>query len=293
MSETRKRVYYSARTGKNVLVLKPDLSIVLRLFRDCYLSFSHREYFQEAFGYTCVDAGEIPGTLGTDIEAQMYRKLRKENLWPIYDRCLEYTEDDLLDVIEFLYDYVSKPVEGWHHTYSGCGWHYNKFDREAGRIEFQAEINEIIAGYNNGYELSGDGEILALAETGLDGLVHSQWPMYDPENVDNRVQAAIRKFRRYRSSQDDKRDAIRDLADVLEFIRPKLNQVLTRKDESDLFMIANSFGIRHHNDQQRTDYDRGIWYDWMFYYYLATIYTSLALLKREQTTIQQDEELPF
>jgi NAD(P)-dependent dehydrogenase (short-subunit alcohol dehydrogenase family) len=36
----------------------------------------------------------VPGKLGWDIEAQMFRKLRKPNLWPIQDKCLEYSEDD-------------------------------------------------------------------------------------------------------------------------------------------------------------------------------------------------------
>ena len=91
------------------------------------------------------------------------------------------------------------------------------------------------------------GAILTLAGEGLNDLVATHLPQYDPDNVDSRVQAATRKFRRYSASADDRRDAIRDLADVLEFLRPKLADVLTRKDESDLFHLANKFGIRHHN----------------------------------------------
>jgi hypothetical protein len=46
-----------------------------------------------------------------------------------------------------------------------------------------------------------------------------------------RVGAAIQKFRRHRSSIEDRRDAVRDLADVLEFLRPKLKETLLSKDE--------------------------------------------------------------
>ncbi len=270
--------------------MKPDLAMVLRLFRDLYRSLDEQCYFQEAFGYVCVDAGEVPGTLGADVQAQVFRRLRKQNLWPIRDKCLEYSEDDLFDLIEFMYDCVSKPIDGFFHSFNGCGWHYTKFDRDAGRAEFRAEINTVIADYNNGYELSEDGEILALAENGLAQLVDAELPTFDPDNVDLRVQAAIRKFRRYHSSQDDRRDAIRDLADVLEFIRPQLGRVLSRKDENELFIIANSFGIRHHNERQRTDYDQNIWYSWMFYYYLATVHAATALLKRDRQAIDQKDD---
>lgn len=37
-------------------------------------------------------------------------------------------------------------------------------------------------------------------------------------------------------------DAVLDLADVLEFLRPKLKETLLSKDEQDLFNIAKKFG---------------------------------------------------
>jgi hypothetical protein len=276
------RRYYSVRTGKRGVVTI-ELSMLCRLFCTLFQTFEDKGYFQEAFGYYCVDAGYVSGTLGRNVEAQVFRKLRKSGLWPIEEKSLGYSEDDLFDVIEFVYDHVSKPVEGYYHDFNDCGWHYRTFDQQAGREEFRVEINELLRDYGEGYELSSQGEILALAGGGLDYLLEAGLPVYDPENVEVRVNAAILKFRRYRSSMEDRRDAIRDLADVLEFLRPKLRQVLTRKDESDLFNIANNFGIRHHNEQQKTDYDRAVWYNWMFYYYLATIHAALRLIsKREE-----------
>jgi len=138
------RRYYSIRTGKNPDAIQFDLSILLRLFNDLYKSFDIKYYFQEAFGYNCVDAGDVPGTLGSDIEAQLFRKLRKPNLWPISEICNDYSEDDVFDVIEFLYDRVSKPIDGYYHDYSGCGWHYQTFNIELGRQEWKNEINDIL-----------------------------------------------------------------------------------------------------------------------------------------------------
>lgn len=241
-----------------------------------------KDYFQEAFGYYCVDDGEVSGSLGYDIEAQLFRKLRKENLWPIIDNCKDYSEDDLFDVIEFIFDSISKPIDGYFHSFSSCGMHYDTFDKEIGQREYRKEINEILRDYNEGYELSPEGEILIKGQPGQELLFKAAVPTEDSENVQTRVQLAIQKFRRYKSTLDDRRDAIRDLADVLEYLRPKIKTVLSKKDESDLFNIINNFGIRHHNERQQTDYDKSIWLSWMFYYYLATIHAVLRLIKKEE-----------
>ena len=279
------RQYYSMRTGKNPNTKGIDLPMLLRLFKDVFVLFSEKEYFQEAFGHYCVDDGDIPGTLGIDIEAQMFRKLRKDTLWPIEEKYSDYLEDDLFDVIEFLYDHVSKPIDGTYHSYGNCGWHYHTFDGQTGKSEFQVEINSILRDYGEGFELSDKGEILIKGDVGLELLFQADIPSKDNENIFLRVQTATNKFRRYRATIEDRRDALRDLADVLEFIRPKLKTVITKSDESDLFNIVNNFGIRHHNEKQKNSYDQAIWYSWMFYYYLATIHAVLRLIeKTEQDT---------
>ena len=76
-------------------------------------------------------------------------------------------------------------------------------------------------------------------------------------------------------------EAIRELADVLEFIRPAIKEHLNKKDENDIFNIANNFGIRHHNKDQQTEYDKAIWYSWIFYYYLATLHAVLRMTNKK------------
>ncbi|HSR93030.1 MAG TPA: hypothetical protein VLK88_17120 [Gemmatimonadales bacterium] len=124
------------------------------------------------------------------------------------------------------------------------------------------------------------GEVLALAATGFEPLLAAPLPHADIENVAFRVEAAIQKFRRHRSSVEDRRDAVRNLADVLEFLRPKIKEVLVSKDEQDLFNIANNFGIRHHKAGQKIDYDKPIWLSWIFYFYLATIHAAVRLIEK-------------
>lgn len=280
--DKRERPYYSVRTGRNPGGASLDLAALLKLFKSQFEQLSDAGFFQQAFGYWCVDSEDVPGNLGTDIGGVMLLELRKENLWPILSHCLDYSEDDLFDVIEFLYDNVSKPTEGYHHSYGGCGYHYHSFNREEGRAEFRAHINRLLASYQAPHELLENGELVSKADPGLENLLKADVPLADPSRVESRVEAAIARFRRHRSSFEDRRHALRDLADVLEFLRPKLKGVLSTQDEADLFNIANNFGIRHHNEKQKTEYDQAIWLSWIFYYYLATIHAALRLIEKAE-----------
>lgn len=279
-----KREYYSTRTGKNPVGKTLDLMMLKRLFLTVHEDFERRGYFQETFGYHCVDDGDVPGAAGPDVEAYVLRNCRKSNLWPVDARCDEYTEDDLFDIMEFLYDHTSKPKGGRYHDYGDCGWHFDKFEKSEGQDEFRAEVNELLCDYDRGYELSANGEILELAEPGMEALLEAKLPQHDPTNVEGRVEKAVTKFRRYRSSVDERREAVRELAEVLEYLRPKLKKVISNKDESDLFNIANNFAIRHHNQTQKREYDQSIWLSWMFYFNLAFIHASVRLIQKAEGT---------
>ena len=159
--------------------------------------------------------------------------------------------------------------------------HWSTFNRVEGQNEFRERVNRLLSDYAEGCSLSGLGEIFDAPASGMETLIEADLPAHDPLNVEGRVQAAVEKFRRHRASLEDRRDALRDLADVLEFLRPQMRGVLSSQDESDLFNIANNFGIRHHNQLQKTNYDQPIWYSWIFYYYLATIHACLRLLKKQ------------
>ncbi len=279
MSSTSRK-YYSVRTGQNPLTDKISLLDLLRLFKHQFCRFEYEGYFQEHLGYECVDAGYVSGKLGHDMQGALLLELRKSDLWPI-DRKLDfYSEDDIFDIIEFLYDHCSKPIEKNWHGWNECGWHCETFNKSEGQNEFREKINRILEIYQMGYELSPHGEILRLPDIGLETLLEAEVPSVDPENVNVRVEAAKLKFRRHKSSLEDRRDAIRDLADVLEFLRPKLKEVFMTSDENDLFNIANNFSIRHHNDKQKAQYDKPIWYSWLFYFYLATIHAAIRLIAR-------------
>lgn len=281
---SKERRYYSIRTGKHPSGSQLDLGLMLKLFVNLFDDLQEKGYFQQAFGYHCVDLGYVPGKVGNNVDAYFLRKLHKYRLWPISEKYLTYDESDLFDVIELLYDNVSEPVSGTYHSYSDCGWHYDEFNKTTGQAEYTLMINELLNDYLEGYELSPNGEILHKAILGAETLLNGKPPKYDIENVDSFVQEAITCYKQSRSSLTEKRNAVKILADVLEFLRPKIKAVLTTPDENDLFNIANNFGIRHHRKGQKTHYDQEIWLDWMFYYYVATINTTVRLIKKHESS---------
>jgi len=264
------RKYYSNR--KNPDASRLDLPMLVKLFKVVYLEFLKNDYF-----YAKYEA--VSGTLGADIEAQMFLAIRKSDLYPIEEKCNNYSEDDLFDVIEFLYDCVSKHIHG----YDGWDDYDDYYDTLAGQQEFRDRINQLLCDYREGYELSENGEILEFTEQGLEELVLAELPPYDLENVEQRVESAILKFRRSRSSLDEKFDAVRNLFDVLEWLRDQIKKVKLSHAERALFEIANTYSIRHHNQKQMQDYDKAIWYNWMFYYSVATIHACLKLIKKDES----------
>ncbi len=276
-----KKVYYSRRTGKLNDTAEFTLKLLKKLFLVTYNQMHNDGYFQKYFGMYCVDAGETPGELGSDIPSRIFIDLRKDTLWPIHNSIDNYTEDDLFDIIEYLHDYCSKPLEGSYHSWNDCGWHYSTFDDENGQAEYRLKINGLLADYQTGFELNINGEILNLADDNLQPLFDAVIPSTDKENINLKVENAVAKFRRHKATLDDRRSALRDLADVLEYLRPSIKESLMLNDEKDIYNLANNFGIRHHNTNQKVKYDKAIWYSWMFYYYLATIHASIRLIARQ------------
>jgi hypothetical protein len=186
------------------------------------------------------------------------------------------------DAIEFLFDHVSKPGKLIGMT-SDTGYHYydyDCYDDEAGREEFRQKANVFLGDYGQGYELTQDGMVLAVGVNGLQHIIDAEIVPYDEENVDNKVREAIYKWRNRKHSIADMKVAIRDLADVFEWLKKtkRLDKVLDNKDDSAIFEIANNFALRHHNPQQKSNYDKNIWYAWIFHFYLATYHATIRLL---------------
>lgn len=272
--------YFSQRAGTNPNANGLPLRDICGLFEKVFDQLRGDGFFDEALGSYCVDAGDIPGKI-RDIDLEILLAVRKKNLWPIANHHHLYSEDDLFDLIEFLYQHVSKPIDGTMHSYANCGMHWEVFSQEEGRKVFKDRINMLLQHYENHFELSEKGQILRKAEAGFEPIFNADVPSTD-SNVVGRINSAIIRFRRHGSNMDDRRQAVRDLVDVLEYLRPQVKELFTSKDEGDLFNIANNFGIRHLNEKQKTSYDANIWLSWMFYFYLSTIHVLLRKIGHQR-----------
>jgi len=155
---------------------------------------------------------------------------------------------------------------------------------EPGQKEFRGKVNAFLLEYKTGFELTTEGIILARGTDGLQRIIDAEIVPYDEMNVDSKVRNAITKWRNRHLSLAEKKEAIRELADVFEWLKKtkNLGGVLDSKDESALFDLANNFGIRHHNPNQKTNYDRAIWYSWIFHFYLATYHAAIRLLMKKK-----------
>lgn len=276
-----RRRYYSQRTSQTRRLNLDDLK---KLFYHVYTTQVTEGYFDQLYGRGCNDNNfEIStGAVGASAESFFFLRLRKDNLHPIPERYRDYTEEDLFDVVELLYDHAQKRHDSaMRHNWCSCGGCEATYDKTEGRREYRSEINDLLRDYLSGYELTEQGEIRPLVAPALKRLLTAPLPALDRDNIESKVEVAVGKFLSRRSSDLVRREAVRELADVLEFLRPQIKLALLSKDEQALFQIANSFGIRHHNASQMTDYDGPVWLGWVFFIYLATIRAVTSVVKRQ------------
>jgi len=273
--------YFSSRTKRKSLTIHQLYSRLQSL----YLFFRERDYFKENLGITNTN---LPDSTKYETFLDLGFQPFPITKWEDVD----ITDDHIFDLIEFLYKKVSTPGKTENLT-TDTGWNYTdygSYDSFAGREEFRKKVNLFLSEFKEGYELSKDGLVFAKGTDGLQNILDAEIIPYDEVNVDSKVKDAIIKWKNRHLSEVEKKEAIRELADVFEWLKKtkKLESVLDKKDEAALFEIANSFSIRHHNPEQKSNYDKAIWYSWIFHFYLATYHAAIRLLmKKEQETTSQ------
>lgn len=72
------------------------------MFKNFYNWFNREGYFQEHFGYYCVDNGQVPGILTHSLEDSLFLELHKTDLTPIQDKACSYSEEDLFDYLPLI-----------------------------------------------------------------------------------------------------------------------------------------------------------------------------------------------
>jgi len=275
------RDYYNRRMGKDGGPPTLTLAEVAAQIAVMYEACDQQAYLQRSFGYFCVDAGTVAGLDGPDLRMAFYLATGIRVDGSAVDAIKEADEVSLFTWIEFIHDHVAKPneQEGRYHTWSGCGWHYDcrtdRFDISTARNEWRSKVNSVLKFYQGGCHLSEQGEIVRDAPNGIARLITTTLAPQVADTHQAKVANAISTFHLGRSTREQRKQAVRDLIDVLEFHREAVKEHLSKKDEADLFNIANNFALRHHRADQRDDYDDA-WLTWMFYVYLATVHLVLG-----------------
>jgi hypothetical protein len=272
--------YYKQRlAGPDGQPPRLPLDKIGKMLSALYLRARETQWFDELFGKNCVDDRDqyLQGKAGSDPDGFIFSQTWVENATPIEERLQSRVDETtLFTLIEFLYDHVSFGIEdskAHRHDYLSCGWHYENYAKAEAQATWRREVNAIIGYYGEGFQLNEAGEVERTMDApGLRDLLTAPLPKgADAKMTVAKVDEAIRKFRSGKSRFKDRQDAIRELADVLEFLRPKAKLQLLSDDEKDLYKIANNYGIRHHQKNQKTEY-RSAWLSFLFYLYLANIH---------------------
>jgi len=245
-----------------------SFSDVVASFVELIEDLDRRGYFERVFGADCVDTPRP----GVDPGLELKRRLGRDDLWPFRTNARSWDSDTLFDLIEVFHDLAARPTEGRYHSFAGCGWDYSRYSSSAGQALYRWEVNQLLERGDIGYRLADAGEdagrLVVVTGDAREDLVDKMLTRAGPSQ--GRVEHAIALFRSRDATRDDKRSAVRSLADVLEERRDLLRAEFLKKDEAALFQIANEFDVRHHRADQHSDYDDA-YLDWLFWWYLATV----------------------
>jgi len=245
-----------------------------------------------AFGYTypemCPDGG---GPFGTDEQA-LSLALRAEIPkleWPLQAPLGEIGDRELavpdtltiLDLIQFSYQAVAKPIQGAYHSY--YRHHHLTFDEDGGREQFRSKVNSIFARNGIAYQLRTDGTIERLAPPVLKEALGDTVFQTKDKTLNKMLEDARQKF--LNSDSAVRRESIERLWDCWERIksleRPDdkkasitllLNKAATQTEVREMLEeearkltdIGNSFHIRHTEVQQTLVSDNHI-IDYLFH----------------------------
>lgn len=275
------RDYYNRRVGQDGR--RPQLTLleITRQVALIYRTIDSNGLLQRAFGYDCVDAGRVPGLVGADFSMEFLMRTGIRIDGGVETAIEQLDEVAFFTLVEFVYDYVAAPLpnEGRFHSYSNCGLHLDhrrdRFDQEAGRTEWRSRLNGLLKFYEGGYELSSAGEIVRLPPDGMTKLITTPVAVGVENSSVAKLANAVHTFQLGRSTREQRKQAIRDLLDILEYHRPSVVAHLGKDSEKDLFNIANNFALRHHKSTQKDDYDDS-WLTWMFYSSLAAVHLVLG-----------------
>jgi hypothetical protein len=271
--------YYAEREGLASVPSNPYEALGVE-YASLLREMQELGYFPVALPRFCVDADDDWDSVSARVQRAIHIPFRWDGnpaMGADWDRPL------LLSLMEYFHDSAQRPRVISHiHEFGNCGPHYAEHSAESGGAVYRWRVNEMLARHKLELTLGRAGEergrLIRRFGTPLDDAADARVAQAEGDPLDE-VAHAIREFRERGASSAQKRAALALLAGALESRRPRVKVVLG-KDESDLFNIANNFGLRHRNDQQRMKYGDEF-LDYMFNAYLSAVKLMESLELRE------------
>lgn len=256
------RELYSERAGK-ARVLGTD-SFMMLIWRD-FMGMRDAEFFVEALGKP--GSWDEISTSGRLDESDFIRVFKTRGLFDTVftgstpPGWVQSDPAQLFDVLEFMYAEATP---------------------EQKREQFLHRLNPDLGLNDPPMEMTESGLIVERGPDELHKVLTE--PVSDdvPAELAGPLRHAIDQYRRRGVAEQDKRSALKHLADVLEPLRDEIDKYLLPADERALFQLANKFYLRHNDREQQRNYDGDVWLDWMFYVYVATARALIAVMDRDK-----------
>lgn len=273
------RKYYSQRKANNS-ALRISLESLVGYFDEIHTIFYNRGHFYH-----------LPSSWDADINLYSIEIFNKEDMLPFH-KDNDYSEEDIFDLIEFFHDSIEisetvhgKVVTSVNKIYLQGMANVVRDDVEVPtkkevQSEYRTKINRVISKYGVGYELTEEGYIREIVNNGLEELIDSPHVLINDTDSELRIKYAKKAFFSHGATEEDKRGAIFEIGAVLEKLRDSEKLNLNSKDENELFTILNRFNIRHNRKDQLPNYDKEVFYPWIFYNLLAAIDASIKLQRQ-------------
>lgn len=117
----------------------------------------------------------------------------------------------------------------------------------------------------------------------IDTLVINNELVADKDKITEIIEHSKINFFSSTATIQNKRDAIKALADALEHYRTEITKdYFWRKDENVLFQIANDFWLRHmKRNWIKFEYEEDIFYDWIYLTYYNALKLIINLIERK------------
>lgn len=268
-----KKLYYSERKNRSVAKVTINLNELIDYVNEVY------EHFKVKGGLNNLPQEESGESVLLSIDY-----FNKKSILP-FNKLKEYSEEEVFDLIEFFYDQLEEYESPPSYYRNGQQVPNRLIDDSVLTKEFlqgvyRVKINNIISKYGLGYELTTEGYIRDLISNGLEILVDSEQGVIEDEDSRKKIKDAKNLFLSHKSDDVKKWAAITLLGGVLEKRQKTGKLNLYKKDENELFEVLNRFNIRHNRPDQISDYDKEVFYPWIFYNLLSALDASLKIQKK-------------